>query len=128
MINIRQIIRVIIVNIFALFIYVNCVAQNQEIIDSLERIIVDIESKNAEICAGDTNRIIAYVLWGEHIYLYMPDSALVLWKRANSISEKILLTKPAEATVKITNNYQAVALNDIGFYYQMQGHILYALD
>ncbi|MFH2142856.1 MAG: tetratricopeptide repeat protein [Bacteroidota bacterium] len=108
-------------------------AQDQQVIDSLTKVISDVEKQCLVPCPNDTDRINAYLLWGEQIYLHQPDSAVSLWNAAVQIAENLLainsITEVKHApVVNYTNKCLAMLLNNIGYIYSTRGEIPRALE
>ncbi len=97
----------------------NGLAQNNPTIDSLKQVL-----KTAK---HDTTRMAVYIAWGEEIYLNNPDSAVLLWQKSQVVAEKLLITKPNIALLKTVKKYLAVAINNTGWVYYIQGDIPKAL-
>jgi len=109
--------RVFSVIILFIFLYLSCLSQDQNKIDSLQEVINRIESSNKTPCAADTGIINAYILWGDEFILSNPDSTLRLNEKAKLIAEKLLDTKPSGSVNRVTKEYISVALNNIGYIY-----------
>ncbi len=123
-----SIFRLILILNFSFFIFHSVKAQNQHIIDSLKKVIADIEKVCPESCLADTGRIIAYIRWGEKIYRQQPDSAVLLWKKSVQIVKNLFATKSISVDVNSTKKYLSSAFNNIGYIYESQGNIQGALE
>jgi len=90
------------------------------VIDSLKSII-ELEEHDTLVCK-------AYLDWGEEVYLNNPDTALILWQKANDLAEKNLAASPSTSLEKKYLSSLADALNNIGYIYMNQGDIQKGLE
>ncbi|MBI4648695.1 MAG: tetratricopeptide repeat protein [Bacteroidia bacterium] len=101
--------------------FVNIYAQTQNPkIDSLKQVIAT--------ARHDTTRINAYNAWGEQVYLQQPDSALILFQKAQNLAEKLLASRPATLVADTAKKQLAASLNNIEYIYNMQGDIPRVLE
>ncbi len=77
----------------------------------------------------DTTRVSTYLSLGEQIYLQQPDSALALWKKAQTLAEKNLKTcLPTQPQYSAFKKHLANSLNNIAVIYDSKGDISKALE
>lgn len=107
---------------------INLSTEAQLKIDSLKKVIANVEKACPEPCIADTGRINAYLSLGEQIYMQNPDSAVALWQLSKLISEKLLAINPPIQIVNSAKQYLSSALNNIGYIYDSQGNIPKALE
>jgi tetratricopeptide (TPR) repeat protein len=95
--------------------------QNQKKIDSLK-----IALKNAK---HDTTRAIINLDLGELIYQQQPDSAILLWDKSKTISEKNLKKySPKQQEYKTFLNILGYSYNDLGFIFGNRGDVVKSLE
>ena len=115
----KKLIKIIICCFFIGSNYFYC--QNQKKIDSLK-----IALKNAK---HDTTRAIINLDLGELIYQQQPDSAILLWEKSKTISEKNLKKySPKQQEYKTFLNILGYSYNDLGFIFGNRGDVVKSLE
>ncbi|MCF8296041.1 MAG: tetratricopeptide repeat protein [Saprospiraceae bacterium] len=110
------------------FICLSSFSQNNDLIDSLRKVIATVEMNNNKPCSADTGRINAYLSLAVEIRKASPDSAQKLNFKAKEIAEKLLESNPSKSIKSSTNKYLAKTLNNIGNIFTKQGNIYEALN
>ncbi len=123
-------------------------AQDQHITSGERSRTIDSLKSVIDLAEHDTSVCIAYLSWGEEVYLNNPDTALILWQKAHDIAERNLASSPPtssadgsskanaeeEASAKAGTLHKkylstlADALNNIGYIYENQGDIPKGLE
>ena len=88
-------------------------AKDPQIIDSLKKVV--------ETSKPDTNVCMAYLKWGEQFYLSNPDTAIILWEKAEDIAENNLRRKHSKELETRFLSLKADVYNNLTAVYYRKG-------